>query len=788
MRQVGAVMLTATLVAGCATGSAVRRGNAAVKRGDFDAAVEYYRDALGRDPGRADVKIWLARAIQSAAAEHIKRARELEAEGQIGAAIIEYRKAAELDPAGSLARQKATDLTRRLRTDAEAARAPSQMATLQQQAAQTSTIPRLDPRIRVPVMRYTQTSVRDLLRTVSDLTGLNIQYDTSANSALSQADTIDVQDASLEEVLFQILQKFTLTYKVINSRSILVYQDTQPNRQKFEDQYVQTFYLSNAVPQDVQNQLNQLLAGVTISNRPSFSQNASSNSLTVRGTAPMLQMLGDIIKSVDKPVAEVFIEGEILEVSRSFVRQLGLDLSQWALGFTLSPEVVPPNTSGTIPPANPPPFSLTSMRPAPGAGDIYLTAPTMVIKLLESNSSTKVLARPSQRGRAGQQIRLTLGDQVPIPQTVFSSAAAGGLNNIPTTQVQYQSVGVNLLFTPKVTYNDEIILEALTLEKSGLGANLDIGGQTFPTIVSRSAVTAIGLRDGESTLIAGLLRDDDRKTYRALPGISRIPVLNQIFGNSDRQIEQTEIIMIITAHIVRGHELTLEDLQPRFIGAGTNIGAGTQQLLVGDALLGGAAAVAGAAPAAGPGGLVQSAIGNTPDAGAGAAAPVASRAPGVVPIQPVTSGASAPNQPPGQARITIAAPSAGADGTIPAGGGPFTMPIQISGVQNVAAVALTISYNPAVITNVMAGQGTFMTQNGVTPTFNSSVSAGTGRVEMAFSRPGAQPGASGSGVLGAISFTAGAPGATDVVITGVATTTTGQSVPLQFTNARITVK
>lgn len=116
------------------------------------------------------------------------------------------------------------------------------------------------------------------------------------------------------------------------------------------------------------------------------------------------------------------------------------------------------------------------------------------------------------------------------------------------------------------------------------------------------------------------------------------------------------------------------------------------------------------------------------------------------------------------------------------------MPIQITGVQNVAVVSLTISYNPAVLTNVIAGQGTFMTQNGVTPTFVPTVTAATGRVEMAFSRPAAQPGASGNGLLGAISFTAGAPGVTDVVITGVATTTTGQSVPLQFTNARVTVK
>jgi len=606
---------------------------------------------------------------------------------------------------------------------------------------------------------------------------------------------VNLENVTLQDALNQVLMQNGLFFKVVNPRTVVVAQDSLANRTKYEDQYWQTFYLSNAVPQDVQSQLSQLFGTLQLAIRPAFAQSQSSNSVTVRASAPILELIGDMVRSIDRPVPEVFIEGEILEVDRSFIRQLGLDLNQWALGFTLSPEVVPPAVPGVLPPTVPPPFSLNSLRPAPGRGDIFMTAPTMVIKLLESNSNTKVLARPSQRGRAGVPISLTLGDQVPIPQTVFSSAAAGGLNNIPTTQVQYQAVGVNLLFTPKVTYRDEIILDALRLERSGLGANLDVGGQTFPTIVSRTANTSIGLRDGESTLIAGLLKDDDRKTATSFPGLSRIPVLNSIFGNTDRQVEQSEIIMVITAHIVRGHELTVDDMRPHLIGAGTNIGVGTQQLLLPEALLGapgGSAPFAAATP--GPGGLVPSTL-PSPDAGAptaGATTPPPStaastppRAPGVVPIQAVPSDSSPP-APTSQARITITAPAGSADGSVPAGGGPFTMPIQISGVQNVAAVSLTITYNPAVMTNVMAGQGVFMMQSGVAPVFAPTVTPG--RVEMAFARPASQPGASGAGVLGAISFTGGAPGTTDVVISGVVTTTTGQSIPLQFTPARVTVK
>src|SRR5690606_15007704 len=183
----------------------------------------------------------------------------------------------------------------------------------------------------------------------------------------------------------------------------------------------------------------------------------------------------------------------------------------------------PAQEAGTLPPATPPPFNLNTLSNGVSAADFYMTSPSALINLLESNSSTRTLAKPSTRGMAGRPVVLTMGQDVPIPTTVFQSAAGGGVANIPTTSVQYQPVGVNLRFTPLVTYENEIVLSDLILEKSGLGANIEVGGQTFPTIISRKAQSSIRLRDGESTLIAGLLLDEDRNTARGLPGTTGIP-------------------------------------------------------------------------------------------------------------------------------------------------------------------------------------------------------------------------------------------------------------------------
>jgi general secretion pathway protein D len=429
-----------------------------------------------------------------------------------------------------------------------------------------------------------------VLRTISDLTGINITYDQAlANSAaLNQPYSIDIRQMSLEDVLGQVMQGNGLTFKVINPQTIFVYADNAQNRQRYEDQYTQTFYISHVDPAaDIQPILQQLLvAGAPIP--PRISINKSANAIVVRATAPMMQLIESIIRSNDRPRPEVMIEAEILEVDRSFIRKLGLDLSQYALGVTFSPELAPPNTASAPDafPSMPPPFNANTVSRGVSPVDFYITSPTALVRLLESHSTTRVLAKPQSRGRDGQQMTLSLGDSIPIPTTTFNSAAAGGIANIPTTSVTYQEVGINLQFTPRVTYQDEVILDSLVLEKSGLGNFLSVAGQSFPTIVRRRSQGSIRLRDGESNLIAGLLRDDDRKTLRGFPGISSIPILRSLFGSTDDQVEQTDIVMIITPHIVRGHELTPEDLRPQYVGAGQTLGGSTPTLISPEAILG----------------------------------------------------------------------------------------------------------------------------------------------------------------------------------------------------------
>src|SRR5512132_3454932 len=169
---------------------------------------------------------------------------------------------------------------------------------------------------------------------------------------------------------------------------------------------------------------------------------------------------------------------------------------------------------------------------------------------------------------------MNLGDQIPVLSTVFGAAAPGGFASVPQSSFNYKDVGVNIEMTPRVTYEGEIVLDAFMVESSALGPSISVAGQDVPSFSSRKVTTKLRLREGESTLLAGLLRDEQRKILNGFPGVNRVPVLRSLFGQTNEEINQSDIVMLLTPHVVRTHELTTEDLAPIFIGTQQNIGLG----------------------------------------------------------------------------------------------------------------------------------------------------------------------------------------------------------------------
>jgi len=834
-------IVVAIAVSGCAAGHAYRQGQEASRVGDWDGAVAHYTKAVQEDPDKAEYKIALERATQNASRNHLSRAHDLEERDQLDAALLEYKKALELDPSNRLAAAKSIELEKTIRDRIEASRPKPAIQGLREEARRQST-PLLSPTAPLPVVSFgPNASVRDILNFIGTATGINVTYDQQYQD---KAYTVRLEDVTLEQALQQITTANQLFYKVLNPKTIIIVPDNAQKHAQYDDLVVKVFYISHADVAEISQIINTIMRIPTMPVQPTVLQNKTANTLTVRATAPVMDVIERIIKANDKPRAEVIVDVQILEVNRNRTKQLGLNLSNYALGLTFSPEVAPPNTGGNLqnPPAEPPPFNLNTISQGISTADFYLSVPTAIIRFLETDSRTKIIAKPQLRGAEGTKLTLNLGDQIPVLSTVFGAQVPGGLASVPQSSFNYKDVGVNLEMTPRVTYEGEIVLDGFTVESSALGASIAVAGQSVPTFASRKVTTKLRLREGESTLLAGLLKDEQRKILTGFPGINKTPVLRTLFGSTNDEVNQSDIVMLLTPHIVRTHELTVEDLSSIYIGTQQNVGLGGPPPLIAPPPEAAPSPSPTAAPAPGaplPAGATVPGVprGGTANPEGGVpptnfpvppgASPVPSLVtpppppttpPGAQPAAPpagppagqpagvapaTTPPANAPATPPRDVNATP--PAAPGAATPPAAaaaqviittpgtefrvaGGPYTVPISINNVSRLSVMTLTITFNPSVLRVRTVQDGSWMRQGGVATTFTPRIDAATGRVDIAITRTSDSTGASGAGLLASLQVDAVGPGNSIIQVSGVASTPEGGAISLQFNPVTVTVR
>lgn len=781
LTRVSALVLAIALLSGCAAGRAFRRGEDRARVGDWDSAVTYYRTAVQANPGRAEYRIALERAMLNASRLHFDNARTLEAKDQLDAALLEYRRTIEFDPGNTQALDRVVQLEKIIRDRIEASRPKPAIALLRDQARQVSPAPLLNPASRAPIdYRFTQASLRDILTFIGNATGINVIYDASFNDRPVTA----TLQGSIEQVLNTLLSSNGLFYTVLDERTIVVAQDSAPNRLKYERQVALTIPLSYADATELSAMLTAITrttTGVTIP--PVIVPNKTNNSITVRATEPVIAVIRELVLTNDKPRAEITLDVEILEVSRTRTKELGLNLSLNQIGGIFSPEKVPPTTGTT----DTQPFNFNTVSQGVSTADFYLTVPQAIVKFLQTDVNTRYLAQTQLRGSEGAQLSLKVGADEPYLTTSYSPIAAGGANVNPLSSYSFRTVGISVQATPRLISDEGDILMDLVMSNDTLGPPRTVGGQTAPSFPTRSVTTKLRLRDGESHLLAGLLQDDERRSLTGFPGVMSIPILKSIFSASDDTIAQTDIVMLLTPRIIRTHEYTARDLSPIYVGTNQNFGlTGPPPLIAPPPLepeivpAPGATAPAPAVPPQGlpvptaPQGGTPGQVTTPQSQGAPLAEPQPQRdltAPPVTTLGP-------------PAQISLTAPA----GDVRVAAGPYMVPIYVSNVSRASTVTLTVTYNPAVLRMRTVQEGSFLRQGAMNVVFTPNTDAATGRIDLAFVRPGDKVGASGSGLLAALQFDAVGTGTSQLTISGVLANPTGGTVSAQFVPATIVVR
>jgi len=559
LRFAVAVCLWSALgLAGCATTSALHEGEHAERAQDYDRAVVEYTKAVREKPDDQNARLALDRARLRAAEEHFFRGRRLSATERYEDALLELQVASELNPSSGDIEAALRDT--RLKVRAKLAASREGKTELQSLIERTRTLapPGLDlpADVKLPdSLVFSNASSRMVFMALARFANVSFVFDPAFREAPI---TVDLRKNSLADALDSLTASTHTFYRVTAQRTITIVPDTPAKRREYEESVVRTFYLSNA---DIKEAIDLLRIVVDVRQ---ISPITATNAISLKDTPERIAAAAQLISAIDKARPEVVIDVELLEVDRSKIAEYGMQIATAGTS--------PPGINGAIQ-INPTNLTLETLTNLTQSDVLLAGFPSLYYRLLKNDVSTRILANPHLRSSDGLPAQARFGERVPVPSSVFAPIAAGGVNQQPITSYNYENVGVNIDITPRTHHDDELslALKVSVTSQSGTG----FGG--LPTFANREVNTTIRLKDGETNILAGLIRDDERTELSGTPGLSDLPVIGRLFAVHHKEAMQTDIVLTLTPHIVRVLDLTENDLRPFRLGRDSG-GAGASDL------------------------------------------------------------------------------------------------------------------------------------------------------------------------------------------------------------------
>jgi general secretion pathway protein D len=557
-RRIEATLLVLLCLAwsGCAAHSAYRQGLKEAKKGNWDVAVARLTKALAADPLSIEYKIALENARVQASRQHYTLARKHMAADELEEAVKELDIATKYDPSNKSASDDLIQVQEDLRKREADKRRLSEFDTLKARVEATrASAPVLSPRSPVPIiLKFSDSSLEKIFDTLSKVSGVNILLDPDFRD---RRVNVDLKNVTFQQAIDELTLMSHLFYKVIDSNTLIVAPESPQKRRTYDDELLRTFYLQNA---DVTETLN-LLKGISAS--PTFRAvgNPSLGSITVRGTVDEIAVAAKVIEDNDKAKGEVLVEVEILEVSRGKLRNYGIALSNYEVRETFNPTGTPLDSSGFT-------TFQAQVLSSLNLSDFVTSIPsTLFARFMQNESDVRLLASPRLRAAEGEKSVFKVVSQVPVPTTTFQTTNVGGATFSPVTSTVYKDVGVNMELTPKVNPNGDIVLK-MSAEFSSLGQPVTVNGTAFPTFLSRTLTGVLRGRDGQTSLIGGLVQGREATSLAGIIGLQDVPILNKIFTATNKTKDDTEILISLTPHLVRAPKLTEGDLKSLAIGTG----------------------------------------------------------------------------------------------------------------------------------------------------------------------------------------------------------------------------
>ncbi len=743
--------------------SAYAKGQDAEARQNYEQAYEYFKQAYDLKPKDLRYRTSYERMRSKAALSIVHRALGLRDDGKMQDALAQFQKALQVDPSLFIAQQ---EMKRTLQMINDAANPPPQAAgppnSLERKIREAGGPVELATISNTPITVKMSDKSDIVYRTIGQLAGINVLLDPDYTPRLIK---VELNGVTLEEALEITALESKTFWRPVTSNTIFVAQDNPAKRKELEQSVLKTFYLSNiSQPTELQDVVNAIRAVLDVQR---VQQLLSQNALVVRGTPDQIALAEKLVEDLDKARPEVIVDIAVLQISKDKSRTLGLSPP------TSATIALQSNINTTTPTSSTGTTTTSTSSGSTGlelntlgnlnATDFQVTIPSANLSAVMGDSDTKMLQNPQVRALDNQKATLKIGERVPVATGSFQPGIGGvGINPLVNTQFQYLDVGVNIDVTPHVHGDREVTLK-ISMEISSVVGQSSIGGISQPIIGQKKIEHEIRLRDGESSLIGGILDDSQTKSLAGIPGLAQIPILRYLFGQVTQDHSEDETVFVITPHVVRG--AMVSELNQRQIDIGTASTIALRHMS--------RPAIAPAvAPAGAPGLQPQ-----------GMPAPAT---PAPMNPTPATPPAAAPANPsgPGSANFVFD------PGQITATkGNTFVVNLMISGAQNVYSVPVQMSYDPAKLQLVNVSNGGFLSQDGQAVALVKREDESSGTLQVTASRPPGAGGVSGQGAVVTLTFQAKASGQTPLTITrGGARDPGQQAIAVNGAQASVTVQ
>jgi type II secretory pathway component GspD/PulD (secretin) len=528
---IASILVILVLMAGCSVKSVYQKqGLDLYYAGKYDEAVARLAEAY-RDKPSPQLQIWLFRARLNSYYTHLANARTLKEAGKKDEALKEYDVAVNIFP-NNIKLQDEID--NYIGGDREKRPEPFISSIKPPVTLKIDAKEKISTNLR-------STPITKIFKVVGKSYGVNFIFDKDFRDFVY---TIDIEQIGFYEILNQLCMIGNAEYRILDGSSILIYPNTTFKKRTFSLKGVKVFYLSNVAAEDAKKLLMTLFRDQQIQAQ----EDKSLNSLIIKGTYSTLKEIEKFLHSIDKKKSEVSIDIQILEVTKNVINALGTSFGDVNSPVT-SVSAGVEDSDGAI-------SSSINFKDLKNT-NFFLTIPNAALSFLESLDNNKIIARPNLRGIDNEEIKFMVGDEVPVPQTQFQAGAAGGINNIPVTTYQYRNVGVEIKLTPQIHRDNEVTIKIKLTFNSIAGTE-----NNFPIFGKRELENTIRLKEGETSIIGGFIRDEIRSGMSGIPGFSRLPIIGKLFGASGKNMKQSDLVFSITPRIIRRVEINKMDQEP----------------------------------------------------------------------------------------------------------------------------------------------------------------------------------------------------------------------------------